>query len=86
MLKRESILDFYMYAFGVSRPQFSAEELRRAVNTMAEQAIRLRAVHSLESYLVDRQSGTDSKDDSDEDWGEAEIEHRSSELARLKPY
>lgn len=86
MLIRESILDFYMYAFRVSRPQFSAEELRRTVNTMAEHAIRLRAMHSLESYLVDSKSGTDDNNDSDDDWGETEIEHRASELARLKPY
>lgn len=73
-----------MYAFAISRPQFSAEELRHAVNTMAERAIRLRAAHSLESYLVNQDSGAD--EESDGGWGEVEIEHGASELARLRPY
>jgi len=77
-------VEFYLYAFAISRPQFSAEELRNAVNTMAERAIRLRAMHSLESYLDDRDAGTDEK--SDGDWGEAELEHGASELNRLRPY
>lgn len=54
------------------------------MNTMAERAIRLRAMHSLESYLDDRDAGTDEK--SDGDWGEAELEHGASELNRLRPY
>lgn len=73
-----------MYAFAISHPQFSTEELRNAVNTMAERGIRLRAAHSLESYMVDRDEGTDKK--SDGDWGEVELEHGASELARLRPY
>ena len=54
------------------------------MNTMAERAIRLRAMHSLESYLDDQNAGTDEK--SDDDWGEAELEHGASELTRLRPY
>lgn len=73
-----------MYAFRLSHPHFQADALQSAVNTMAERGIRLRAMHSLDSYLVNQEnSGTD---EGDEDWGEAEIEHKSSELARLKPY
>lgn len=73
-----------MHAFQLSRPVFAAEELRRAINTMAERGIRLRATHSLEDYLADTGHGSGASED--DDWGEAEIEHRASELARLKPY
>lgn len=74
-----------MPSFRLSQPQFSADALRNAVNAMAERGLRLRAVHSLESYLEDHNSGTDDEPEAG-GWGEAEIEYRASELARLKPY
>ncbi|KAF8317311.1 hypothetical protein DL93DRAFT_551181 [Clavulina sp. PMI_390] len=64
------VKDFYMYAFRILRSRFSADELRKAVDTMAERGIRLRAVHSLEDYLA---GNVDGSDDSDEESGNSEV-------------
>lgn len=75
------VKELYLLAFGPLRSVFEPRELMKVVEGMVERGLRLRKDLEQPTEIVP----ADSRE-SDDDYGEEEIEYNAGELRRLRPY
>ncbi|KZT30683.1 hypothetical protein NEOLEDRAFT_1126287 [Neolentinus lepideus HHB14362 ss-1] len=78
------VKELYLLAFGALRSVFSPPELDGFAETMAERGIRLRK--GLDEVLEGWTDPSRGMRETEDGYGEEEIEHRARELRRLMPY